>query len=252
MKSTSFALVAFITSLPAAQAATLTSLTVSTNNTSGRINLSTLGTTNWAAWDPRSASEVASITPTATMLSGQGTISAISATNGGTVRSTTETSIFPAAVDFTWSNGTVAPPSDEILTSVFHSTFETTDIGTRFSISSLTQLAAGQTYLIHVFTSSYRGTSTLTVSDGTNSLSLAGGTKGTTSHPDWYQFEYNPSSPADVLTISNILTTNGNGATSRSMIQGVAISVIPEPSAALLGGIGAVAAASLRRRSRIG
>ena len=251
MRPIPFALVTILSSLTAVNAATLTSLTASTNITSGTVNFTTLGTVNWAAWDPRSASEVSSISPTASMLSGQGTISAISSTNGANVRSTTATTIFPTTVDFTWTNGTAAPASDELLTSVFHSTFETTNIGTQFTISSLNQLAAGQTYLIHVFTSSYRGTSTLTVSDGTNSLSLVGGTKGTTSHLDWYQFEYNPSSPADVLTITNLLTTNGGGADSRSMIQGVAITTIPEPSSTLLSGVGAFAAVSLRRRSRI-
>lgn len=232
-----------------ANAATLSGAGV-TNGVTG-INLTSIGTTNWAAWnsdvnpDPTPAADYRKATAT-------GTISAISTTGGSAVvRGTGSTAAYPTGI-FTWStsdsNGSLAAPTT--MAGLFHETLEQTTNGVHFTITGLPTLLVGQSYLISLYASAFNGGAQATASfTGLTSVSLDGVTHDGTKNTDRFQFLYTPDSTASSLDLAVKLINNTSGAdSSHALIQAVAISIVPEPSVSVLGALGLLGLLKVRRR----
>jgi hypothetical protein len=236
-------------------AAVLTNITSSGANTTSA-NLSALGTTNWAVWNVRANGTTASINATASKNGGLGTISGITFTGTGatSVRGTDSLGNYPANV-FTWTTGdatgtSTTAPSDGKIPGVFQSPLNLVGTGVRFSIQNLAPLAAGQSYLVTVLASGYQSINTLTASVGGQSVSQDSNSFGNAKTTDSFRFQYEPTSISDQLDFSYIIKTDTDDAQSLSqaVIQGVTISIIPEPSSALMALIGGISTLGFRRR----
>ncbi len=217
-----------VLALPLANAATLLRTGPTATGVSA-VDLTSVGSTNWAAWNSRSNPDNA---PSADffMSGATGTISEMSRTTGSGVRGTDNTATYPANV-FTWTNGNDNTVPEKI--SGIFTTVDQTAAGIQFSITDLPSLGNGQAYHINIYASAYRGTNEITASNGTLDQTISGILKGDTKNVELYQFFYNPDDESDILTISSILSVD-TGTTAHALINAVAISVIPEPSSPLL------------------
>jgi hypothetical protein len=213
-------------------------------------DLTAAGTTNWAAWN-RSNSTVASAAPNYRMAGGTGTISNATTTNpaaitgppnyAATVRGTESLASYPDNV-FSWSNavGDVAPPAQ--MAGVFHSTLDQTVHGVMFTLTDLPALADGQFYRINIYGSSFAGTGTLSLTLGDLTATMSTNPHGVgddSKVTDLFAFDYNPDDEDAELVIAMTLTTD-TGNSAHGLIQGIAISAIPEPSLSLLSLAGCV------------
>jgi len=245
----------FLMGIGLSQAAVVTNIS-SAGVPTGSVNLSTLGTTDWAAWNTL-ASTGTTIAPFATKNGGIATISNLTpaGVGGAGVRGPSSLDAYPASV-FTWSTGdstsSVAAPADGKVSGVFSTTTGPTSSGrgVQFTISDLPTLAVGQSSLISVMATSFRGIGTLTATaTGATPISQTGSTLGETKNTDVFQFSYTPELGSDSIHFTYLHTPNltGNSA-SHSPLQAVTISVIPEPSSAFLTLIGGIATLGFRRR----
>lgn len=208
------------------------------------VDLSAIGTTNWAVWDSRSNPDS---TPSPDFHMGSGTtglISGISRTTGSGVRGTENTGSYPSGV-FTWSNGNNNTVPAQI-TGMFTTTDQTV-AGVQFTITELPVLTDGQYYQINLYGSAYNGTAQVTATLGALTQSITGTATGGTKNIDLYQFLYNPDNQNDVLTLSSILFVD-DGDSAHALINAVAISIVPEPSSALIAGFGILGLFGIRRR----
>jgi hypothetical protein len=223
------------------------------------VDLTAAGSTHWAAWNRSSNTNVTSASANYTKTGGTGTISAITTTNpsaivgppayAATVRGTNSSSSYPVNPVFTWSSSDSSSSAPSFMSGIFHTTLTQDLHGVHFSITDLPALAEGLAYRINVYATSYNGASTITLTSGTAFATLNGETKSTgrTKTTNLFEFNYNPDSPSTVLDVD--LRLSGDfGDSGHAAIQGVAISVIPEPSTSLLAFAGV--AASLLRRNR--
>lgn len=239
---------------PLMEAAVLTNITSAGSNTTSA-NLSSLGTANWAAWNVRTNGTTSSIAPTATKNGGLGTISGITFTGAEatSVRGTDSLGNYPSNV-FTWTTsdatGSVAAPSDGKLPGVFQSPLNFVGTGVAFSIQNLPPLTAGQYYLVTVLGSGYQAVNTLTASVGGQSVSQDSNSFGNSKTTDSFRFQYEPTSISDQLDFSYTIKTDTEStqSLSQAVIQGVTISIVPEPSSALMALVGGIATLGVRRR----
>lgn len=237
----------------ASHAATVANVTSAGVPASGVIDLSAAGTLNWAAWNSRVNDTAPAMVPYAIKSGGTGLIGDLlpgaSSTN---VRGTSTVTSFVST--FTWAGGTAAITGDGILTGGFGgSNLNSTGNGVTFTISGLAPLAVGESYLISVYGAAFNvTTATMTATaTGATPVSQLSQDAGNTNQrlTELYQFSYAPTLGTDTLNIRYALTTDGSGANSHVTLQGVAISVVPEPAAALLGGLGAIGLIVRRRRA---
>jgi len=234
-------------------AATLTNIS-SAGVPTGSVDMSALGTTNWAVWNVRTNSTTTSINATATKNGGLGIISAITPTGVSNVRGTSSIDGNYPPNTFTWTTldatGSVAPPSDGIVAGVFQSPLNNVGTGVRFSIQNLAPLAAGQYYLITVLATGYQAVNTLTATVGGDSVSQDSSSFGNSKTTDSFQFHYEPTSSSDQIDFTYTIKTDTNTdqALSQAVIQGVTISIVPEPSSALMALAGGLAFLGYRRR----
>lgn len=241
-----------------AHAAILTNVTSSATATSD-VDLSSLGTTNWAAWDSASGS-TSSIGATHFKASGTGTISAITGSDGTNVRGTGNTGSYPSDV-FSWTqsdeSSNLAAPADGIISGVFNSSLDDDTVGITFSITNLASLGGSGYYEINLFATAFRAQGALSADingDGGSLISQNGTTQDAVKNTDRYTIAYNPDSSSDVLNIyyDVLVDLSGSGDTSsHAAFQAVTISAVPEPSAfALISGGLAMAWITLARRRR--
>lgn len=263
MHTTSPPLLSFgcvLLSVGAAQAAVLSAVDVEVVSS---VNLTTTGTTDWAAWHRGNNDNIASAAPNYRKSGGAATISAITTTNpgaitgppsyAGTVRGTNSSGNYPAS-PFSWSDATggAAGPTT-YLSGIFHTTTAQSVHGVQFSISNLPALASGETYRITVYGTSYGNASTLTLTNGLLSAFLNGEPKETgngSKTTNAFAFDFNPDSEADVLTVALRLSGSPLNANGHAAIQAVSISVIPEPATPLLAFAGAALIVSRRKRTQ--
>ena len=242
-------LIGICLSSPLAEAATLLNNS-SSGTTVASVDLSSYGTTNWAAWNTRSNTlGTEGFAPFATKSGGIGTISPVTfAGDSSNARGTTSLGAYPATFSWTTADATggIAAPGDGILTGIFAGTVADTGSGVTFNITNLPPLTGGQNYLVSVMTTTFRGTATLTATSGV--LTPPGQTTpthGETKSTEVSSFLYNPDLATDSVAFT-LIHTSASGS-SHSAIQAVAISIIPEPSTALLA-LGGMMAATFRRR----
>jgi PEP-CTERM putative exosortase interaction domain len=235
-------------------AAILTNITTSGANTTSA-NLSSLGTTNWAVWNVRANGTTSSISATASKNGGLGTISGITFTGADatSVRGTDSLGNYPSNI-FTWTavdaTGSTAAPSDGKIPGVFQSPLNFVGTGVKFSIQNLPPLAAGQYYLITVLGSGYQAINTLTATVGSDSVSQDSNSFGNSKTTDSFRFHYEPTSISDQIDFSYTIKTDTDAvqALSQAVIQGVTISVVPEPSSSVMALVGGLAFLGFRRR----
>jgi hypothetical protein len=228
---------------PTVEAATLTAVSSDATELSS-VDMTTEGTLNWAIWNSRSNPDSS---PGADyfMNSGTtGTISEISRTTGSGVRGTDSVTSYPQNI-FTWSNGN-SNTVPERVTGMFTTTDQTT-IGVQFSITNLPSLTNGEVYLINLYGSAFRGTAEVSAVSGTLLAKVTGLAKTESKKVERYQFHYNPDSTEDVLTLQSLLKID-DGSNAHALINGVSISIVPEPSPMILGGMGMLSLMAVRRR----
>lgn len=233
----------FLLLYPEAHAASLIARTTTAIETNS-VNLTAEGSSNWAIWNSRSNPAT---TPTADffMNSGTvGTISGITRTTGSGVRGTESLASYPTGT-FTWSNGNDNNVPAQI-SGMFTTTNQTT-AGVQFTITDLPSLTNGQVYQITLYGSAFRGRAEVTATVGSLTATVDGITKTEAKTVEQYQFFYNPDSAVDVLTLSSRLAVD-SGSNSHSLINGVSIAVVPEPSSLLLGAFGVLSLLGVRRR----
>lgn len=223
---------AYALTLTSSGAATLTNIT-SNGVAIGDVDLTEVGTTNWAAWDVRVSSTSSSIAPTQFKESGNGTISSISPFGDSAVRGTTSYSIYTDT--FTWTtpdeNSNTAAPSDGRLSGIFNSNLDTIGNGVSFNITDLATLTGGQYYQINVYTSTFRGTGKFNADiNGGTAITQLGLEHDTTKNTDYFSIAYNPDDISDSLNISYELFSKTTAGSSHTVIQAVGISIVPEPS----------------------
>ena len=220
-------------------------------STGTSIDVSALGSVNWAVWDVRTtASTTSPVAPYATKTGGTGTISGIGFAGSSTnVRGTNTTTSFVNT--FTWTGGTAVPNADGKLTGIFGGNVNTLNNGASFSLTDLAPLDAGQSYQISVLAAVFNGQGTMTATTGASSPFQLGISAGATNErlTQLFQFNYTPELATDSLSLSWILTSVGTGGSAHATIQAVAISIIPEASTASLAILG-TATALLRRKRR--
>ncbi len=246
-------------SLTPLQAATLTNTTTSAVSTlpTPNVDLSAIGTLNWAAWDTDSGSTT-SIAPTQVKAAGVGTVSSIteSGTASSTVRGSTNRT---SSVDtFTWTtsdeSSNTAAPVDGILIGAFNTNLDHSDAGVQFNITDLAALTGGQYYEINIFTSAFRAQGILNASivgDPGSLISQNGIYHGASKYTEYHTIAYNPDSISDSLNIAyDVLVegTSGGETSSHISIQAVAYSIVPEPSTFALLLIFGLGSLGLRRR----
>lgn len=224
------------------------------------VDLTAAGTSDWAAWHRGNNGEVLSASPTYRMNGGIATISAITTTNPSAitepteyknvVRGTSSSNNYPKNV-FTWTNAVAGTAAPDHLTGIFHATLRQSLYGVQFSISNLPLLTEGQHYRINVYGTSYNGSSSITLTSGSLNATLNGASKGSGNNDkttNLFAFDYNPDSASNSLLVT--LISNGTVTNAHAPIQAVAISIIPEPSSAILPVFGGIALATLRRRRK--
>jgi hypothetical protein len=236
-------------------AATVTNITSAGSEQTGGINLTGLGSVNWAAWHSNTPATTtfAELSPFATKTASVGTISGLTPRGTSTLVRGSDTFTSYRNV-ITWSDGTAAVPNAGLLSGGFGTNVNAFNNGVGFSITNLVPLALGQTYQINVLAAAFNGGGTMTATTplgaGTSTATQAGTVRdnSNTRNTELFQFSYSPDSITDTLNLTYVLSVDGSGASSHVLIQGVGISIIPEPSTALL--LISAATIGLARRTR--
>ncbi len=241
---------AYALTLTASHAASLSNTSTSAVTTlpSPNVDISAVGTTNWAVWDTDSG-DVTSIAPTQFKDGGVGTVGSITASSFGTagnnVRGSTNRT---SSVDtFTWTTAdeasNTAAPADGILIGAFNSSLDNAGAGVQFNITDLAALTGGQFYEINIYTSAFRAQGKLNASiegDAGSLISQNGIYHDASKYTEYYTIAYNPDSTSDILNIAFDMLddgTSGGETSSHISIQAVAYSIVPEPGTyALLAG----------------
>jgi hypothetical protein len=232
-------------------------LSIPTVTSPGSGLLSGPSTINWAIWANNSNNTATSLAPTNTRANSTGIISAITNLGGGTnnVRSSTNTSPYDSVSPqnrLSYTGGT-SPAAQTNVTAVgVFSTSFTSGQGIGLTISQLAALPAGQSYQINLWAAAFNADAVFLASTdgGATTSTVTYDRPSDSGKPlNRYTFTYNPDDISEVLSLalSSTDVTTTTGANPHVVIQAVDISIVPEPSSAMLL-LGAAGALALRRR----
>jgi hypothetical protein len=214
------------------------------------VDLTANGTVDWAVWDHRSNSGVASRAASNTKSGGPGLFSAITPIGEGNVRGFSQSSSFGEQT-FSFTDGTdpetyaLAP-----ISFVAHSTLDTVGRGLSLTI----QGDPAQLYKVDIWTAGYRAVGQLTATlNGADPLVLESRAFESDKDPSLFTITFRPDNAEDLLNLEFILTVdNDNGNNAHVGIQAITVSAVPEPVAGLFVWSGLLALAAPRRRKRSG
>ncbi len=234
--------VALVASAGSSLAATLSGTTTPLTAPNHLTDFDAIGAIDWAYWET-SATSVAT-----NQRSGADLISTISAVNGGAV--TGSTSATRPITDFSFSDGT--SPVAATVTNVrgaFNNGLDTAGRGVSVNV----MLPTTDTYAVYLWGAAFNGTGQLTASlPGAAPFVDATFTGGGTSVKDsvLYTFTVTPDTANDSLNLSFILSGDAPEPNSHVLINGVAVSPVPEPGKSMLLLFGLAGSALHRRRPR--
>ncbi len=212
--------------------------------TPSSVNLTTTGATTWAIWDDQNGtSQTAPYAATNTKNINSGLISGMSALTGSP-RGITGT--FPSAT-YSYTDGVSPTSNSSVIGAVIDSNVGSVGDGVKLTITG----SPGVTEMADIFVVGFDATGQLTasLSDGTTYTNSSFTYSGSRTMSEYILTFQPPATGPSTLTVSYAVSAL-NGASSNVGIQGVALSLVPEPSAFTLAGIGAAMAAILVWRCR--
>jgi hypothetical protein len=209
------------------------------------VNLTTSGSLDWAIWNTTSSTALSERAPTNTKSDGAGLIGDISGLGGssGSVRG-----YGGAEQTYSYTDG-VSPETltDSTQGFVGNATLDSVGAGVTLTIVG----DPFQPLRVDIWTTGFRATGELTASlEGAANVVLLSSYEAD-KVPALFSFVFQPDEISDVLTISYIMTVDA-GTSAHVGIQAIAVSAVPEPSAALLLAGGLIAVVVFRRRGQAG
>ncbi|TLD71755.1 hypothetical protein FEM03_06345 [Phragmitibacter flavus] len=221
---------------------------VFTNPGVSAVDLTATGSVDWAIWDFTQVSAPFPTTVAATNGKAGGTanISVISTVGGGSLRGSGGSSI--GLKNFSYSDGNSPTSLTNLPQSlVFNSSLDAGGLnrGVQLSLSG----DPAQEYLVSVWATGFNAQGTMTATlNGATAVTLQSQEYSNSKQPTLFTFTFRPDVVGDLLNLSYVMTTDTTGTNSHVGIQAVTVSVVPEPTQALLCLLGLVGLTQIRRR----
>lgn len=212
------------------------------------VDLTDLGTVDWALWNTTDAASVGSHVATNTKSGGADIISAITAVGGsGSVRG-----VSGAVQTYSYTDGTSpATATDATSGFVINSQLDSMGAGITLSITG----SSSQLYVVDIWTAGFRARGDLTASlSGADDVVLSSrtfGDVGVAKESSRFTISFQPDSDTDLLNLSFLMSAD-TGSNAHVGIQAITVTAVPEPSsyAFLLGLVGFGFALNGMRRRR--
>jgi hypothetical protein len=238
-----------VVAIPAAQAASVvvTQLEPWSDISGNTYDLTSLGTSDWVIYGS------ASVTPNESMSGGSG-IGALSFTDTLTNPQGLGSTSTGRDPNYSWTNGTSTPSSSgsgsNITTHVSDPAVGnggSASIGHTFSLTVDADTSLSQLYIWMGATNSFFDlTATLPGDSAVQNF----GTGNNNVEAALFRIDFTADNPSDLLSLTFEKTTVTGGGASLFGIQAMALSVIPEPSTALMFGLAGTALYFLRRQRK--